>query len=51
MISQETIAALEQDERGWLYILGARMRTTERGERRSDVPSRPLPGRAPEAEF
>jgi hypothetical protein len=26
MISRETIAALEQDERGWLYILGARMR-------------------------
>jgi len=27
MISQETIAALEQDERGWQYILGARMRS------------------------
>ncbi len=27
MISQETIAALEQDERGWPYILGARMRS------------------------
>ena len=27
MISQETIAALEQPERGWLYILGARMRS------------------------
>ena len=27
MISQETIEALEQDERGWQYILGARMRT------------------------
>jgi hypothetical protein len=26
MISRETIAALEQDERGWRYILGARMR-------------------------
>ena len=26
MISQETIAALEQDERNWQYILGARMR-------------------------
>jgi transposase len=26
MISQEAIAALEQDERGWQYILGARMR-------------------------
>jgi transposase len=27
MISKETIAALEQDERGWQYILGARMRS------------------------
>ncbi len=27
MISQETIAVLEQDERGWPYILGARMRS------------------------
>ncbi|HMB04714.1 MAG TPA: IS1634 family transposase [Isosphaeraceae bacterium] len=27
MISQETIEALEQDERGWPYILGARMRS------------------------
>ncbi len=27
MISQETIAALEQDERSWQYILGARMRS------------------------
>src|SRR5512144_2299925 len=27
LISQETIAALEQDERGWQYILGARMRS------------------------
>jgi hypothetical protein len=27
MISQETIAALERDDRGWQYILGARMRT------------------------
>ena len=27
MISRETIEALEQDERGWLYILGARMRS------------------------
>jgi Transposase DDE domain len=27
MISQETIAALEGDERGWQYILGARMRS------------------------
>src|SRR6266436_6153043 len=26
MISKETIAALEQDKRGWQYILGARMR-------------------------
>src|SRR5512132_444173 len=29
MISQETIAALEQDERGWQYILGARMRSQD----------------------
>jgi Transposase DDE domain len=27
MISQETIAALERDERSWQYILGARMRS------------------------
>jgi len=27
MISKETIAALERDERGWQYILGARMRS------------------------
>jgi hypothetical protein len=27
MISQETIEALEHQERGWLYILGARMRS------------------------
>src|SRR5512143_2463497 len=27
MISQETIEALEKPERGWLYILGARMRS------------------------
>jgi hypothetical protein len=27
LISQETIEALEQDERGWQYILGARMRS------------------------
>ena len=27
MISKETIAALEQGERGWQYILGARMRS------------------------
>jgi Transposase DDE domain len=27
MISRETVAALEQDERGWSYILGARMRS------------------------
>ena len=26
MISKETIEALEQDRRGWQYILGARMR-------------------------
>jgi hypothetical protein len=27
MISQETVGALEQEERGWSYILGARMRS------------------------
>jgi hypothetical protein len=27
MISKETVEALEQDERGWSYILGARMRS------------------------
>jgi hypothetical protein len=27
MISRETIAVLERDERGWQYILGARMRS------------------------
>ncbi len=27
MISQETIEALERDERGWQYLLGARMRS------------------------
>jgi hypothetical protein len=27
MISQETVEALEKDERGWSYILGARMRS------------------------
>jgi transposase len=27
MISRETIAALERDDRGWQYILGARMRS------------------------
>src|SRR4051794_2627799 len=27
MISLETIEALERDERGWQYILGARMRS------------------------
>src|SRR5947208_3277229 len=32
MISQETIAALEQDERGWQYILGARMRSQDEGK-------------------
>jgi DDE family transposase len=29
LISQETIEALEQDERGWQYILGARMRSQD----------------------
>jgi hypothetical protein len=38
MISQETITALEQDERGWQYILGARMRS--QNEVRDEVLSR-----------
>jgi transposase len=38
MISKETIAALEQDERGWQYILGARMRS--QNEVKDDVLSR-----------
>jgi hypothetical protein len=38
MISQETIAALEQDDRGWQYILGARMRSQH--EVRDEVLSR-----------
>src|SRR4051794_38838899 len=38
MISQETIEALEQDERGWQYILGARMRS--QNEVRDEVLSR-----------
>jgi len=38
MISQETIKALEQDDRGWQYILGARMRT--QNEVKDDVLSR-----------
>lgn len=38
MISQETIATLEQDERGWQYILGARMRS--QNEVKDDVLSR-----------
>jgi hypothetical protein len=38
MISQETIAALERDERGWQYILGARMRS--QNEVRDEVLSR-----------
>jgi hypothetical protein len=39
MISQETIAALEQEDRGWSYILGARMRSQH--EVRDEVLSRP----------
>jgi hypothetical protein len=38
MVSQETIDALEQDERGWKYILGARMRSQH--EVRDEVLSR-----------
>ena len=38
MISKETIAALERDERGWQYILGARMRS--QNEVKDDVLSR-----------
>jgi Transposase DDE domain len=38
MISKETIEALEQDERGWQYILGARMRS--QNEVRDEVLSR-----------
>ena len=38
MISAATIAALEQDERGWQYILGARMRS--QNEVKDDVLSR-----------
>jgi Transposase DDE domain len=38
MISKETIAALEQDERSWQYILGARMRS--QNEVKDDVLSR-----------
>jgi hypothetical protein len=38
MISRETIAALELPERGWSYILGARMRAQD--EVREDVLSR-----------
>ena len=38
MISKETIDALEQDERGWRYILGARMRS--QNEVKDEVSSR-----------
>ena len=38
MISKETIAALEEEERGWQYILGARMRS--QNEVKDDVLSR-----------
>jgi transposase len=38
MISHETLAALEQPERGWQYILGARMRS--QNEVRDEVLSR-----------
>ena len=38
MISKDTIAALEKDDRGWQYILGARMRS--QNEVRDDVLAR-----------
>ena len=38
MISKDTIAALEEDDRGWQYILGARMRS--QNEVRDDVLAR-----------
>jgi Transposase DDE domain len=38
MISRETIEALERDDRGWEYILGARMRS--QGEVKEEVLSR-----------
>lgn len=38
MISQETIAELEDPTRGWQYILGARMRAQK--EVREEVPRR-----------
>jgi hypothetical protein len=38
MISKETIEDLENDKRGWLYILGARMRAQH--EVRDEVISR-----------
>src|SRR3954453_22938484 len=38
MISRETIEALEQDQRGWQYILGARMRP--QNEVRDEAPPR-----------
>jgi hypothetical protein len=38
MISRETVEALEQDERGWSYILGARMRS--QNEVKAEVLSR-----------
>ncbi len=46
MISQETIAALEKDERGWQVHPGSPDAVAERGERRGAVPGRSLPGRA-----
>ena len=49
MISKETIEDLEKDERDWLYILGARMRSQNEVRGRSALPSRPLPGGSPRA--
>ena len=44
MISDATIADIEA--RGWLYILGVRMRRTREASRRSAVAQRPVPDRA-----
>ena len=46
MISQETIAALEQDRAGLAVHPGCPDAVAERGEGRGAVPSRSLPGRA-----
>ena len=51
MISKETIEELEKEERGWEYILGARMRYAERGQGRGPGPGRSLSGRASPAHY